>query len=418
MTEPEYKSVLLRLLKGGSVVALGAMVMKFSMFALNAVFARNGFSNDITSTAKIVAFGFAWASVLHFSSVRHIARLMLNGELARAQVALKLAVSTIAVLSLFLATMIWILPEVVGSGAAIWSMLAMVGAVACFDLMTSLANAIGRNSLAAFGQMMMGVALASCAAAIHLGGEGMAGVVLATLPLVALVVSLGLVWTLRMEWRVQGTTNTKEFKHSGFREYRSLVYFSLPALLSAISMNPLTLWAVSELAGLSDQAFLVFLVCQNLLGLAMLIPGQVNTASFSLLARHRNSRRAAMTTLVLSTSMVLLSCAMIMLAIPYGGLLYGAALNDVRAAAFWFVAAALPFTLHQFVATRMFIGGHPWNEALANAVFGVIFCIGCLIARDSSVPLQAVGILMFLSYWARFLAMITIPLFVNRKVSL
>ncbi|MDP2021672.1 MAG: hypothetical protein Q8L16_12315 [Hydrogenophaga sp.] len=400
MSKNRHLSVLPIFLKGVAAVTSGTIVLKLAIFSLNATFARATDTEDASNIAKIIAFGFAWSAVLHFSSTRFIARTVLQGDRKGARLALHIALGLIVASLIFIALLGYVFSREEHTKSLFLATLFMAGSVAVFDLSTSLANALGSNKTAALGQSAMGTAIAICALGTLFNTPSFPNVSIVIIPFTALAIAFIVLWSMKEQLREPAT-------HSIIRpprmlsQLKNLLHFSLPGLIGAIFINPLVLWAVSSVAGVTGQEFVIFLVCQNLLGLVMLLPGQMNTAAFSILAKNSLSPHAGYLVLCMSLGSAIISMLAVYSLLPFAEPIYGDAFEKVYSVAPWFIAAAVPFVLVQFIATKMFLTGHPWVEAVANVAFGIMFTIGCHLLPPGSFELASIALLLFASHLLR-----------------
>lgn len=400
MSNNWYSSVLPIFLKGVATVTSGTIILKMAMFSLNAAFARATETEDAANIAKIIAFGFALSVVLHFSSTRFIARTALQGDRNGARLALRIALGLIVASLIFIEFLGYVFSNEKLTNSLFLSTLFMAGSVALFDLSTSLANALGSNKTAAIGQSAMGTAIAICAFGTLSNAPTFPDAAIVIIPFTALATAFVVLWSLKEQLREPATYPITRPLHLVL-QLRNLLHFSLPGLIGTICINPLVLWTVSSVAGITGQEFVIFLVCQNLLGLAMLLPGQMNTAAFSILAKNSLSQQAGYLVLYLSLGSAIISILAVYFLLPFAKPVYGDAFEKVYSAAPWFIAAAVPFVLIQFIATKMFLIGRPWAEAVANVAFGIMFITGCYLLPPSSFELAAIALLLFTCHLVR-----------------
>lgn len=365
------------LLNKVGTVLIGTIALKAAMFFLNSGFARSAEAETASMLAKTIAFGFAWSSVIHFSSSRYIARAITQGRLAVARFSLNLALMLIPLTLTILALFKTFQTGDEENGISILLALVFTGALACFDLSTGVAGAIGNNKIAAIGQGLLGAVIGACAAGLAVNSIDSLIIIPAALTIAALAISLFILYLISKG--IPNNLDTKNSQIKKHRQARDMFFFTLPSVIGTLFMNPVILLSADTLAKTSSTDFLVFLICQNIFGMAMLLPGQINTATFSFLVRDVKKRTTQRSAVLLTVFAALISVIVAMLAVPLLQPLYGPLYEKVAESAIWFALAAIPSSISQAISTRLFIAGNPWADARANFVFAAFFAAGCFV---------------------------------------
>lgn len=384
-----------KFLKSMFSVTFGNMIMKISIMFLNITllnYAENIKSVDI---AKIFALGLSSASLLYFSSSRYVAREYLKNHV-NLKVLIKKTFIIIYSISMLTLPLILLLYSGEKNISFIVSIICFMFFLSFFDFFVSLSNAIGLNSYAAIGQLILAV---SVLILILIANYNYSFFVAIAIPF---FITFSIIASILMYKSLVNKRNIKS-DLSNKTSFKKMIYYSLPLLLGNIFFNPLILWSASEIAGIDNKNFIVFIACLNMLGMAMLIPGQVNTAAFSFLLKSEtySDNRIIIFTILLISSF--LSFFIVNAIFPYLDIVYGNEIKNMLTPVFWMTLSVFPFVIIQYCSSRLFLSGSPWSDTFSNILFGVVFLGGCFMIRKYDLGIVEISKLIFLCYILRFI---------------
>lgn len=388
------------------IVAIGAMSIKFSMFFINMVLVKNVNNPNAANISELISISFASASLMYLSSSRYIAREVIVEKNDALQL-LNLAIKIIYILIPFL-----ILFGCIFGKDAIYKILLSILfliTISKYDLFVNTTNALGLNKYAALGQALMALGIIFSAALMLLDFDNYYALVYFLLPFIAIVFSLMVYKKLRKKFNKNNID-----KKNIFLRMRGLIYFSAPVALTGLLINPLVLWGVLKVSGLSSQNYILFVSALNFLGLAMLIPGQVNTVTFSILAKYK-SNNINLAVMIVTFISAIISIIIVYNAIPLLGLVYGDNLNLIQSSIFWIVLCCIPFVFIQYFSSRLFLLGRPWLETISSMGFAITFILGCCCISFYNYGLYELSIFLFFSYIVKFLILLVIYLRLRKK---
>lgn len=392
-------SFLERLMRATVVVSLGTFAIKAGLLVFNAVLANATDKVAAGELIRVSSFLLAYATVVHFATAKYVAReITRKSEEAKGALALSLALS-LAGAAIVGAIALQSAPQAVavffgGSTLLAYGYLTLAAlAYGMADLLTQIAAGTGHYRSAMTAQMLssLGYGFSSLALFLDLPGAFYLGL---ALPVAAAAANVAVL--LRTLWR-------RDFALIRPR-LSTWFHFSFPSFVSGLTINPLVMWAVNNVAKLDNHAILAFVAAQNLFGLTVLLAGQVNSASFFLLAREQGSRRMAWLAAGFAASTALAVGLVLFLLRNQLDLVYGSIGTALVPVVPWIVAAAVAFALTQVVLVRLFLMGFPWLEALSGVVFAIVMLAVSAVAngRDDAVLILMIGLAA--GYTARLLS--------------
>lgn len=385
-------------LKGLFSVTTGSIVIKISILFLNITLLNNVAKSESSDIAKIFSLGLSSSSLLYLSSSRYIAKEYLK-KTTDLKKLLKMAFSVILVVSFIALFLLYFIYSEKKGMVFVFTLFIFIFLISFFDLLMNVANAIGLNKFAALGQVILSLSLFFSIFLANINYDLFLNLVVPLFLITSVIASLYIYMNLmKVPLIIEIRSNLT--KASAFKD---MMYYSLPLMLGNIFFNPLILWSVSEISGINNKDFILFLASMNMLGIAMLLPGQVNTVSFSFLAKNESNINKNFTIIFTLLFSALISVLIINFSLPYLGFIYGSEIENILIPVFWITLCVFPFVIIQYCSSRLFLSGNPWSDALSNMLFGIIFVVGCFFIRQYEFGIKEISMLLLFCYILRLI---------------